>query len=112
MASSAPTPVAVEPNLEASGVRVFNPKVQLLFTDKCQYGDEKDSGYDSDMYVDNIPCNKPRFRQALADAVKPRASYTTSLSSDITAYKHENGRRYHAYKEGSKYSREETWHND
>ncbi len=30
-----------------------------------------------------------------------RASYTTSLASNITDYKYENGRRYHAYKEGS-----------
>ena len=30
-----------------------------------------------------------------------RASYTTSLASSITDYKHENGRRYHAFKEGS-----------
>ena len=31
-----------------------------------------------------------------------RASYTTSLASNITDYKIENGRRYHAYKEGSR----------
>ncbi|MCJ1306948.1 hypothetical protein MMC25_000592 [Agyrium rufum] len=29
------------------------------------------------------------------------ASYTTSLSSTVTDYKYEHGRRYHAYKEGS-----------
>jgi len=29
------------------------------------------------------------------------ASYTTSLSSNVTNYKNENGRRYHAYKEGA-----------
>ena len=29
------------------------------------------------------------------------ASYTTSLASDVTNYKYEHGRRYHAYKEGS-----------
>jgi hypothetical protein len=28
------------------------------------------------------------------------ASETTSLTSSITAYRHENGRRYHAYKDG------------
>lgn len=31
-----------------------------------------------------------------------RASYTTSLATNITDYKIENGRRYHAYKEGSR----------
>ncbi|KAL8794861.1 MAG: hypothetical protein Q9195_002573 [Heterodermia aff. obscurata] len=30
------------------------------------------------------------------------ASYTTSLATNITDYKIENGRRYHAYKEGSR----------
>lgn len=30
-----------------------------------------------------------------------RASYTTSLASDVTDYKFEHGRRYHAYKAGS-----------
>ncbi len=108
MAASAPTPVAVEPNLEASGVRSFSPCSGTCFTDNCQYGGEKDSGYDSDMYVDHITGNGSRCRQALANTVKPRASYTTSLSSDITAYKHENGRRYHAYKEGSRYWGKET----
>jgi hypothetical protein len=32
-----------------------------------------------------------------------RASYTTSLASKTTDYKHEHGRRYHAYKEGSEF---------
>ncbi|KAL8947108.1 MAG: hypothetical protein Q9222_006575 [Ikaeria aurantiellina] len=41
------------------------------------YGEEPDSAYDSEV-----------------------ASYTTSLASNVTAYKEENGRRYHAYKEG------------
>jgi hypothetical protein len=30
-----------------------------------------------------------------------RESYTTSLKSSITNYKYENGRRYHAFKDGS-----------
>ncbi|MCJ1351091.1 MAG: hypothetical protein MMC33_001073 [Icmadophila ericetorum] len=42
------------------------------------YGREGDSAYDSEV-----------------------ASYTTSLASNVTDYKNENGRRYHAYKEGS-----------
>lgn len=29
------------------------------------------------------------------------ASDTTSLNSEITSYRFENGRRYHAYKEGA-----------
>ena len=29
------------------------------------------------------------------------ASYTTSLASSVRAYRNENGRRYHAYKDGS-----------
>lgn len=33
--------------------------------------------------------------------MRASASYTTSLASSVTAYKFENGRRYHAYKEGS-----------
>ena len=32
------------------------------------------------------------------------ASYTTSLASNVTEYKIENGRRYHAYKDGSRSS--------
>ncbi|KAI4095626.1 MAG: hypothetical protein LQ344_001557 [Seirophora lacunosa] len=42
------------------------------------YGEEPDSAYDSEV-----------------------ASYTTSITSTITNYKEENGRRYHAYKDGS-----------
>ncbi|CAD6573919.1 MAG: hypothetical protein ASARMPRED_006361 [Alectoria sarmentosa] len=42
------------------------------------YGDEPDSGYGDEI-----------------------GSYTTSLASNITDYKIENNRRYHAYKEGS-----------
>lgn len=41
------------------------------------YGERADSAYNSEV-----------------------ASYTTSLASNVTDYKHENGRRYHAYKEG------------
>jgi hypothetical protein len=29
------------------------------------------------------------------------ASDTTSLKSEITAYRYENGRRYHSYREGA-----------
>ncbi|CAF9915342.1 MAG: hypothetical protein ALECFALPRED_010113 [Alectoria fallacina] len=46
--------------------------------DASQYGDEPDSGYGDEV-----------------------GSYTTSLASNITNYKIENNRRYHAYKEGS-----------
>ena len=31
------------------------------------------------------------------------SSYTTSIASSITNYKYENGRRYHAYQEGSQF---------
>lgn len=30
------------------------------------------------------------------------SSYTTSLASSVYTYSYENGRRYHAYREGSK----------
>ncbi|KAL8764187.1 MAG: hypothetical protein Q9184_000156 [Pyrenodesmia sp. 2 TL-2023] len=49
------------------------------------YGDEPDSAYDSEV-----------------------ASYTTSINSTITDYRRENGRTYHAYKDGSRYPTQET----
>ena len=38
---------------------------------------------------------------ARPDINYPSASDTTSINSAITAYRYENGRRYHAYKDGA-----------
>ena len=72
-------------------------------TDKSQYGEEQDSGYDSDMYDEESMLHGLMLAYVLTDGSNPRLSTTTSLDSAITAYKYENGRRYHAYKAGSRY---------
>jgi hypothetical protein len=38
---------------------------------------------------------------ALANEISGNASDTTSLSSSVSKYRFENGRRYHGYKDGS-----------
>lgn len=38
-----------------------------------------------------------------SDADSTRSATSASLASSITAYKYENGRRYHAYREGAYY---------
>ena len=50
-----------------------------------------------------LPSHRARSKTALA-LIRARhassASYTTSLASGVTDYKHEHGRRYHAYRDG------------
>lgn len=66
----------------------------------AQYGEEPDSAYGEEVYV-HAPTLESAGECILKSNSTYRGSYTTSLASNVTDYKVENNRRYHAYKEGS-----------
>ena len=68
--------IAVEPALVDQAV--YPHQILLLYPSNQTQNPEADSAYSSEVH-----------------------SYTTSLASSATNYRYENGRRYHAYKEGS-----------
>lgn len=50
---------------------------------------------DEEQDVENVPDNDSAYGESLAD------DETRSLASFLTDYPYENGRRYHAYRDGS-----------
>jgi ubiquinone/menaquinone biosynthesis C-methylase UbiE len=59
-----------------------------------------------------IPIDHDGADSAIGDAESSRESDTTSLASSIYKYRFENGRRYHAYKEGEYWGPNDEKHND
>lgn len=97
-------------HIEAEDVRICHSLCNMVLTTWPfdQVTDETDSSYEEDLCVPSPQFNPPaptypchchaRAAKLSYNAIRPS---TSSLSSSITDYEYENGRRYHSFKKDS-----------